>query len=349
MTEIFISYAREDQERVTPIVAALERQGWNVFWDRTIPIGQTWRGYIGDALESASCVVVAWSRYSVESSWVHQEADEAKNRNVYVPLLLDSVIPPFGLRETQAADLTSWNRSESDPQFVLLCNAITSLVSQKKSTGGLEADSTATIRREARSSEGSGKSGAGTSGWYQVMDNRRKLMQIGLPVIAVVVLLFMFFTRESDDRISRESFKEDQIIPDRDMTIDDERINKVVEEAVSDLDMKTEQEINKAIQQGMHNPDIQTGQVIPKNTSQQDGTGRWNWTIYLDASQSTLSKIQCVEYTLHSTFPDPVRTVCDPTSGFALSTNGWGTFEVKIKIIYKDGRTKNLTHMLKFN
>ena len=34
MSEIFISYASEDLERVKPIVEALALQGWAVWWDR---------------------------------------------------------------------------------------------------------------------------------------------------------------------------------------------------------------------------------------------------------------------------------------------------------------------------
>ncbi len=40
MTGIFVSYAREDQERVKPIVNELEKHGWSVFWDRKIPPGK---------------------------------------------------------------------------------------------------------------------------------------------------------------------------------------------------------------------------------------------------------------------------------------------------------------------
>src|SRR6476659_6368890 len=57
--DIFFSFAREDEARVAPVVAALEARGWSVFWDRRIPAGQTWRSHIGRALERARGVVVA--------------------------------------------------------------------------------------------------------------------------------------------------------------------------------------------------------------------------------------------------------------------------------------------------
>ncbi len=87
--------------------------------------------------------------------------------------------------------------------------------------------------------------------------------------------------------------------------------------------------------------------VAVANTSTYAGSGRWNWTIFIDADAATLRQIKCVEYTLHPTFPNPVRTVCDqPGMKFALSSNGWGTFTVGVKIQYKNGRTEETRHAL---
>ena len=120
MTDIFLSYAHEDEARIKGIVAALEEQGWSVFWDRRIPAGETWRSYIGKALDEARCVIVAWSQYSVNSNWVTEEADDGKRRGVLVPVLLDPVEQPRGFREVQAADLTNWQPNKLSPQFDLL-------------------------------------------------------------------------------------------------------------------------------------------------------------------------------------------------------------------------------------
>jgi len=89
--------------------------------------------------------------------------------------------------------------------------------------------------------------------------------------------------------------------------------------------------------------------VTVSNTSNYVGAGRWDWTIFVDADPDTLRQIDCVEYTLHPTFPDPVRKVCgQPEKKFALSSSGWGTFTVKVKITYKSGRVENLQHQLFF-
>jgi hypothetical protein len=115
--DIFVSYAREDQARVAPVVAALEARGWSVFWDRRIPPGQTWRSHIGRALERARCVVVAWSEHSILSEWVIEEADDGRERGILVPAFLDPVRPPRGFRGIQAADLSGWSPERPSPAF----------------------------------------------------------------------------------------------------------------------------------------------------------------------------------------------------------------------------------------
>ncbi len=86
-----------------------------------------------------------------------------------------------------------------------------------------------------------------------------------------------------------------------------------------------------------------------KNTSVYIGGGRWDWRVFVDADTETLRQIECVEYTLHPTFPNPVRRVCNQSEAkFALSSNGWGTFTIKVRIQYRDGRTELLEHPLVF-
>jgi len=87
------------------------------------------------------------------------------------------------------------------------------------------------------------------------------------------------------------------------------------------------------------------------NTSSYIGEGRWEWTVYIVAPPEAIDKIKCVEYTLHPTFLNPVRQVCQPGDTqhpFGLAANGWGTFVVSIRVFFVDGRTTELKHMLTF-
>jgi hypothetical protein len=43
MARIFLSYSREDREQARRIVRLLEIAGFEVWWERRIPAGKTWR------------------------------------------------------------------------------------------------------------------------------------------------------------------------------------------------------------------------------------------------------------------------------------------------------------------
>lgn len=58
VSDIFISYASTDHPRIKPLVDALMRQGWSVWWDRAIPRGKGWDEVIEAELNNARCVIV---------------------------------------------------------------------------------------------------------------------------------------------------------------------------------------------------------------------------------------------------------------------------------------------------
>jgi len=124
MADVFVSYAREDEVRVSALVSLLEARGLSVFWDLHIPAGETWREHIGQALAQASCVLVVWSTHSIASSFVAEEADEGRQRGVLVPVLIDAVLPPLGFRSLQAADLQDLGASALPRGFEPLLGAI---------------------------------------------------------------------------------------------------------------------------------------------------------------------------------------------------------------------------------
>jgi hypothetical protein len=130
MSDIFISYASEERDRVQPLVGALERTGWSIFWDRTIPAGKTWRQVIGSEIRACRSVLVVWSEHSVTSEWVLEEAETGKRRGILIPVLLDNVEPPFGFGNIQAANLTAWNGDSSSPIFTHLVADITTILGQ---------------------------------------------------------------------------------------------------------------------------------------------------------------------------------------------------------------------------
>jgi transcription initiation factor IIF auxiliary subunit len=92
--------------------------------------------------------------------------------------------------------------------------------------------------------------------------------------------------------------------------------------------------------------------ITEANSSVYIGGGRWAWTVGIQAPAGTVRSIRCVEYTLHPSFPNPVRQVCEPGNGpqfFPLSSEGWGTFQVPIKVQFREGQTQTLNYRLRFD
>lgn len=91
--------------------------------------------------------------------------------------------------------------------------------------------------------------------------------------------------------------------------------------------------------------------VSVDNVAEEVCDGWWDWTVFLEAPEDELARISCVQYRLHPTFPDPVRLVCDRGKGpraFPLSSSGWGTFLIEVRIYLKDGEVLETTHRLQF-
>jgi hypothetical protein len=128
MSDIFISYSSEERHRVLPLINALEKTGWSVFWDRTIPAGKTWRQVIGAEIRTCRSVVVAWTESSITSEWVLEEAETGKRRQILIPVLLDEVEPPFGFGTIQAANLAAWDGACSSPAFTRLVGDIAAIL-----------------------------------------------------------------------------------------------------------------------------------------------------------------------------------------------------------------------------
>lgn len=129
--DIFVSYKSEDRPRIKRLVEALEADGFSVWWDAHIGGGTNWHRDIEEHLESARCVMVAWTSLSIghEGHFVRDEARRAQRRGAYLPICLDAVDPPLGFGEIQALSLKGWKGDRSDSRFQAIADAVRNHIS----------------------------------------------------------------------------------------------------------------------------------------------------------------------------------------------------------------------------
>ena len=142
MADVFISYARVDKARVAPLVAAIEAQGWSVWWDPAIAPGQEFDRQITKELESAAAVLVVWTPTSVESRWVRGEAREGADRGILVPVRFDRASLPIDVRAIHTTDLDESASRADSPQFQEILRALEAVIARR--SGG----DTRTARQE---------------------------------------------------------------------------------------------------------------------------------------------------------------------------------------------------------
>lgn len=79
------------------------------------------------------------------------------------------------------------------------------------------------------------------------------------------------------------------------------------------------------------------------------GDEYWDWSIWVEASDKDLDKIEYVTYNLHFSFPEPVQIKKNRQNKFKLETSGWGTFTIYARITFKDQTIMQLEHELELS
>ena len=138
MSDIFISYASEDRDRAQDLADALISRGWSVWWDRKIPLGESYDEVIEKALGESKCAIVLWSAMSVASEWVRNEASEAKRRGILVPVFLETVDAPLAFRLLNGADLHDWQAGTPHSEFDQLVERVAELLGKPQSSAPTE-------------------------------------------------------------------------------------------------------------------------------------------------------------------------------------------------------------------
>ena len=124
MAKVFLSYSREDAAAAKQLAECIGRAGHQVWWDRQIEGGSRFTAEIDRELKGADAVVVIWTKASVESAWVQDEAAEGRDNGQLVPIILGTDKPPLGFRQFQSIDFGDWTGEGDPPALETLLRAI---------------------------------------------------------------------------------------------------------------------------------------------------------------------------------------------------------------------------------
>jgi len=107
--QIFISYAHKNSEFVNQLAKDIEKQGYDIWLDRTdIQTGSHWDDEIVTGLKTSKVFMVILSEAATASQNVKDEIGYAIDHDMQImPLLIEPCEIPFRLRRIQYVDFTS--------------------------------------------------------------------------------------------------------------------------------------------------------------------------------------------------------------------------------------------------
>ena len=139
ISDIFISYSRDDQALARRYAAAFEAEGFSVWWDAALRPGEAFDEVIEAALKAAKAVVVLWSPRSVGSRWVRAEATMADRNKTLAPVIVEPCERPIMFELTQTADLCHWKGEPDDRVWKTLVADVRNLVGVRATPQALAA------------------------------------------------------------------------------------------------------------------------------------------------------------------------------------------------------------------
>ncbi|MES2604239.1 MAG: toll/interleukin-1 receptor domain-containing protein, partial [Pseudomonadota bacterium] len=181
MTDIFLSYNREDQAIARHFAEGFERAGFSVWWDVTLKSGEDFDQVTEQALEVAKAVVVLWSKKSVASRWVRAEATQADRNKTLVPVTIEPCKRPIMFELKQTADLSHWDGDADDPVWLSFVSDVQQFVMRDRPAGAV--DNTPTPITAMRKQSKSNKSLALRHAWLVAAAAILVVVMLAIPTL----------------------------------------------------------------------------------------------------------------------------------------------------------------------
>jgi hypothetical protein len=204
MADIFISYARQDRNAARQLYGLISRAGFTVWVDENLLPGEHWQERIERELNASAAVLVLWSKHSIDSEYVRNEAVFAQKQGKLVPVSIDGTLPRLGHMQRQVVDLAAWDGDASHPGFIRLLSAINEVLKVSR-------DSTLSARERvlAASSRSEGGPSPPVSRTTRSFPSTTRLILIGI-LIAWLTAIVGFVVQYTRGELSRPGTQQRQ-------------------------------------------------------------------------------------------------------------------------------------------
>ena len=108
VSDVFISYSRDNQEAVRRLADAVSALGYDVWWDDQLPPHLAYGDVIAQKVGGAKAAIVVWSASAAASEWVRAEADMARNQKKLIQTTIDGAEPPMPFNQLHYVSLADW-------------------------------------------------------------------------------------------------------------------------------------------------------------------------------------------------------------------------------------------------
>lgn len=136
MVDVFISYARDNQDVAKRLAEAVARDGYNVWWDDDIPPHVSYSELISEKIATAKAAIVIWSKSAAASEWVRAEADMGRSARKLIQTSVDGTTPPLPFNLIQFAGIGDWQGEEDHPGWKAVRTSIRALCGPPSETPG---------------------------------------------------------------------------------------------------------------------------------------------------------------------------------------------------------------------
>jgi TIR domain len=193
VADVFLSYSHQDRDKARQIAEALTTEKFSVWWDREIPTGRDYQEVIEKEIGAACCVVVLWSTISVKSQFVRSEATEGNDREILLPIMIETVRVPLAFKLIQTEDFTGWEgdrKSECWTRLVLQVRAMARTQSSDQMAEDSKPPQVAAVSRSSGAILASSALATLWTVWTWSPKALSGVFAVTLGIAAVVFLLF---------------------------------------------------------------------------------------------------------------------------------------------------------------